>query len=119
MHDPAFQEAVQESRRLGGIRKRKEVAIEGAYDLEGIASVEEIRHLVDIAIIDILGLDTSPARCRLILQAAQVATKLLETGELEERIAALEAAKHQHQDAHRSVFELDPEFAAPFPGAPS
>ena len=115
MHDPAYHEAVQESRRLGGIRKRREVAIQGAYDLEGIASVEEIRRLVDIAIVDILGLDTSPARCRLMLQAAQVATKLLEVGEFEERIAALEAAKHQHE-SHRSLFDLDAEDPFPLPG---
>src|SRR5687768_8087011 len=43
MHDPEYQTEVQESRRLGGIRKKREVTISGAYDLEGITTVEGIQ----------------------------------------------------------------------------
>jgi hypothetical protein len=97
MHDPEYKTEVQESRRLGGIRKRREVTIQGAYDLDGITMVEGIQRLVDIAIIDALGLDSSIPRCRLVLQAAQVAAKLLETGDLQERVRILEAAVQTSQ----------------------
>jgi hypothetical protein len=53
--------------------------------------VVAIRRIVEIVTLDALGMDNSVARGRLLLAAAQTATKLLETGELEERVAELEA----------------------------
>jgi hypothetical protein len=57
-----------------------------------MGSVEDIRRILEIATIDVLGLENSIARARVLISAAQAATKLLETGELEARIATLEAA---------------------------
>jgi hypothetical protein len=110
MHDPEYQTEVQEARRLGGIRKRREVTIQGAYDLDGITTVEGIQRLVDIAIIDALGLDSSIPRCRLVLQAAQVAAKLLETGDLQERVRILEAAVLANQGRSDSVYDQADDF---------
>jgi hypothetical protein len=49
-----------------------------------------VRRLVWIAALDGLSLENSIARSRLLVAAAQTAAKLLEVGEFEERLKALE-----------------------------
>jgi hypothetical protein len=34
MHDPANVEAVGETRRIGGLRRKREIAVRGAYEVE-------------------------------------------------------------------------------------
>ena len=92
MHDPAHADDVQEGRRLGGQRRRREVIVSNAYDFDGLGSVEQIRRLVEIAVVDTLGLDNSIARARTLAYLAQSATKLLEVGELEQRLERVEGA---------------------------
>jgi hypothetical protein len=82
---------VAEARRLGGQRRRRERVVSGAYDFDGLSSIASIRRLVEVAALDTLGLENSVARARALAYLAQVAAKLLETGELEERLAQLES----------------------------
>jgi hypothetical protein len=63
-----------------------------AYEVEGLGSIEEIRRLIEIAVVDTLALENSLGRSRTLGYLAQVATTLLEKGELERRIATLESA---------------------------
>lgn len=91
-HSGAHADEAAEARRLGGLRRRREKTVAGAYDLEGLSSVEQIRRLLEIAVLDSLGLENSIARARTLAYLAQVAVKLLEVGELEERLQAVEAA---------------------------
>ena len=63
----------------------------GAFDFEGLGTVVTIRRLVEVAVLDTLGLENSVARNRTLAYLAQVAAGLLEKGELEERLAAIEA----------------------------
>jgi len=91
-HSPEHAEDAAEARRLGGLRRRREKTVSGAFDFEGLDSVAAIRRILDIAVLDTLGLENSLARSRTLIAAAQAATRLLETAELETRIAALEAA---------------------------
>ena len=86
------EEDAAEARRLGGLRRRRERTVSGAYDFTGLGSIEAIRRILEIATLDALGLENSVARARVLIAAALAATKLLETGELEERLAALETA---------------------------
>ena len=79
-----------EARRLGGLRRRREVAVAGAYDFDGLETVAGLRRLLVIAALDTLGLENSIARARTLVYLVGVAGKLLETGELEERLAYLE-----------------------------
>src|SRR5258708_462104 len=85
-HDPGNQEQAAEARRLGGLRRRREKTLSGAYDFEGLASVASIRRILEIATIDALGLENSVARARILISAGLAAAKLLETGELQARI---------------------------------
>jgi len=91
-HSPEHAEEAAEARRLGGLRRRKEKTVAAAYEVEGLATVGEIRRLVVIAVMDTLGLENSVARARTLAYLAQTATKLLEVGDFEDRIEALEAA---------------------------
>lgn len=91
-HDPELAAEAAEARRLGGIRRRREGAVAGAYDYEGLDTVEKIRRVFDIAAIDALGMDTSVAKVRALIAVGLAAVKLLEVGEYEERLRALEAA---------------------------
>jgi hypothetical protein len=92
MHDPELAAEVQEARRLGGMRRKREATVAGAYDFEGLTTVQEIRRLLDIAAFDTLGLENSLGRARTLIAVALAAGKLLEVGELEDRLASLEAA---------------------------
>lgn len=90
-HDPEREAAATEARRLGGQRRKRERTITLAYDLPGLDSVAGIRRLLEIVVTDGLGLQNGVARLRVLVAVATSAAKLLEAGELEDRLAALEA----------------------------
>ena len=91
-HHPDHAEAADQARKLGGQRRKREGTLQGAYDFDGLESVAQIRRLLEIATHDALGLDNSIARVRSLIALSMAAAKLLEVGELEERLASLEAA---------------------------
>jgi hypothetical protein len=98
-HDPEKADEVQEARRLGGQRRRRERIVSGAYDFEGLQSIVHIRRLLEVAVTDLLGLENSIARARTLAYIAQSATKLLEVGEFEERLQALEQVVEPRKNA--------------------
>jgi hypothetical protein len=106
-HAPETEEAAAEARRLGGLRRRREKTLSGAYDFAGLDSVAAIRRIFEIAVLDALGLENSIARLRALISTAVAATNLLKVGELEERVAALEAAQRRGADAAPVVDLLD------------
>ena len=106
-HSPEYAEDVAEAQRLGGLRRRREVAVSGAYEVNGLETVGDLRRLLVIASLDTLGLENSIARARTLGYLVGVAGKLLETGELEERLAALKAA-HGQKTLPESVFDAEP-----------
>ena len=91
-HHPAHESEAIEARRLGGLRRKREGTLQGAYELDGLESVPQIRRILEIAVMDALSLENSIARVRSLVSAALAAAKLLEAGEMEERLAALESA---------------------------
>jgi hypothetical protein len=90
-HDPDHAESVQEARRLGGYRRRRESTLSVAFDFEGLSTLPEIRRLVEVAAFDVLGLENSIARARTLAYLAQVAGALFERSELEQRLEAIES----------------------------
>ena len=107
-HSPEHAEDVAEARRLGGLRRRREVAVTGAYEFPGLLSVADIRRLLEIAVLDTLGLENSISRARTLAYLATTAIKLLEVGEFEERLASLESAMHGQRSLPESVFDAEP-----------
>ena len=116
-HHPDHRADAAEARRLGGLRRRREKTLEGAYDLhEGFRSVDGILRFVEIAALDLLGLDTSVARSNAMFRGALVAAKLLEVGDLAQRLATVEATLAARQPDPSSPFDVDPdELDAPSP----
>ncbi len=106
-HSPAHEEEAAEARRLGGLRRRKEKTLVGAYDLEGLRSVAAIQRLLEIATLDVLALENSVARARALTYISQTALKCLEMGELEERVALLEATVRSRDSSGNPVFDFD------------
>lgn len=90
-HSPEHKAEAAEARRLGGLRRRREKTLQGAYEFEGLNSLEDVKRLLEIAIMDTLGLENSVARSRTIAYLAQVGLKALEVAEYEDRIQALES----------------------------
>ena len=90
-HDPEHQQEAAEARRLGGLRRRREGAIVGAYEVGELDTVEDLRRLLQIAVIDTLGLENSISRSRTLGYLTQVGAQLLERGEMEQRLQELEA----------------------------
>lgn len=111
MHSPEHADEVAESRRLGGLRRRREVAVTGAYEVGDLGSIGGIRRVLEIAFLDTLGLENSVARSRALAYLASVALKALEVGEQEHRIEALEAAVSTRPDPNLSPFDAMPEGA--------
>ena len=89
-HSAAHAEEAAEARRLGGQRRRRERIVSGVYDFEGLGTITQVRRLVEVAVLDTLGLENSVGRNRALGAFAQTAAKLLEVGEFEERLNALE-----------------------------
>ena len=89
-HSPDHADEAAEARRLGGLRRRRERVTQGAYDFASLENVADIRRLLEIAVVDTLGLESSIARSRALAYLAQMALRALEVGELEERLEALE-----------------------------
>ena len=72
------------------MRRRREKTVAEVYDWAGLERVEEIRRLLEVAVVDTLGLDNSPARSRALAHLASLSLKALEVGETEQRLSALE-----------------------------
>jgi len=58
-HSPEREEEAADARRLGGQRRRREKTVSGAFDLSGLDSAPSIRRIVEIALLDVLGLENS------------------------------------------------------------
>lgn len=106
-HSPAHEEEAAEARRLGGLRRRKEKTLAGAYDLESLRSVPEIQRLLEIATLDALALENSVSRVRALTYICQTGLKCLEMGELAERVEMLEAALRSREHSPTPDFDLD------------
>ena len=119
-HHPDHKADAAEARRLGGLRRRREKTLEGAYDLaDGLRSVDGILRFVEVGAIDLLGLDASVARSNAMFRGALVAARLLEVRDLAQRIAVLEAAFATRQPNSPSPFDGDlPEIDLPSEPSP-
>ena len=106
-HSPAHEEEAAEARRLGGLRRRKEKAVLGAYDFQGLRAVPDIQRVLEIATTDTLALENSVSRNRTLAYLCQTALKALEVGELEERLEVLEAALRSRNLTGPSAFDFD------------
>jgi hypothetical protein len=73
------------------MRRRREGTVQAAYDFDGLETIELIRRLLEVAVVDTLSLESSISRSRALAYLAQVAVQLVERGEQEERLRELES----------------------------
>ena len=57
MHSPEHAEEAAEARRHGGLRKRRERTLQVVYDVEGMETVPQLRRVLQIAVLEALGLE--------------------------------------------------------------
>jgi hypothetical protein len=91
-HDPDKAEEAAESRRIGGLHRRKAKSVATIYDFSGLRTIEGAQRLLETAAIETLALENSIQRNRTLISAAAGAGKLIEAGDLETRLSAVEAA---------------------------
>jgi hypothetical protein len=103
VHDPERAEDAAEARRLGGLRRRREKAIAGAYEVTGLATPADRERVLQIALADTLQLDNSVQRNRTLVAIVVSAARLQEGSDHEQRIAILERSLQSGPLAGRSL----------------
>ncbi len=106
-HSPEHAQEVAEARRLGGFRKRCEAAVISAYNLEGMDSLTLLQRVLEVALLDTLGLDNNLNRSRTLGYLVGIGTRLRQEGEMEERLRALEAALRGQNALPLPVFDVE------------
>jgi hypothetical protein len=91
-HAPETAEEAAEARRLGGLHRRKKKTVSAVFGFAGLRTVEDTQALLETAAIETLSLENSVGRNRALASYAAIGAKLIEVGELSERVAILEAA---------------------------
>lgn len=92
-HDPAQGQARAQARKKGGQNRRVPHAGDPFTLPETFASVEDANKLLDYILAEVLPMENSIARARVLLAIHESFLRAIEIGELEARIAALEARK--------------------------
>jgi hypothetical protein len=60
-HDPDKAEEAAESRRIGGLHRRKAKSVAIIYDFSGLRTVESAQRLLETAAIETLALENRPS----------------------------------------------------------
>ena len=91
-HSPETAEEAAEARRLGGLHRRKKKSVAAIYGFAGLRTISDSQTLLETAAIETLAIENSINRNRTLATFVATAAKLIEVGELADRVAALEAA---------------------------
>ena len=106
-------------RKLGGQRRKREGALEVAYDLEGLDSVLGLRRVLELALFDTVNLENSLGRGRLLVAVAQAGGQLLvDRGAREAMMRPSRRLSHRTANSWREVdrlLSLAEEWAAAIP----
>lgn len=90
-HSPDTADDLAEARRTGGFHRRKKRAVATIYGFNGLRTIEDLQSLLETLVTETMALDNSLSRNRTVGGFVTIGAKLLETGDLAERIAVLEA----------------------------
>ncbi len=92
-HSPETAEEAAEARRVGGLHRRKKKTVGAIYGFHGLRTIDDLQTLLETAAVETLALENTIARNRAIAGYAAIGAKLIEVGDHEERLRALEAAQ--------------------------
>ena len=114
MHSPEHAKEVQEARRLGGLRRKREVTIAGAYNLEPLDTIDGIHRLIDLVVLDTVGMENGIARNSLLAYSAMVALRALELREIKQRLMSLEqSVGPNNAQLALPIFDVEQELLKP------
>jgi hypothetical protein len=107
-HSPDTAEELTEARRVGGLHRRKKRTVATIYGFGGLRSIEDNQGLLETIAVETLGLENSIARNWALTAIVATGAKLIELGDLAERIAAIEATlgARRRSDEH-AVFPAE------------
>lgn len=91
-HSPAHGEARAKGRKLGGARARVLHAGDAGKVPAQARTLADVLAILDYALAEALPMENSVQRGRLLVQIAHAFIEAIKTGELEQRLAAIEAA---------------------------
>jgi hypothetical protein len=111
-HAPETADEAAEARRIGGMHRRKRKTVGAIYGFHGLRTIEDLQSLLETAAIETMALENTIARNRAIGGFVATGAKLIEIGELEARLAVLEAAL----DTSRGDHQPDPPDSGLFGG---
>lgn len=104
-HAPETADEAAEARRLGGLHRRKKKSVAAIYGFGGLRTIIDIQALLETAAIETLAIENSIARNRALAGMAATAAKLIELGDLAERVAALEAVTRHASEPADDAFD--------------
>ena len=81
-HDPENEKEAGDARRLGGMNRKREQTLAVVYDVQGLATPEDILRWYELAQMQNLSLDNSVARNRAIVDTATAALRLFQVSDL-------------------------------------
>ena len=91
-HNPPSADEAAEARQLGGLRRRREKAVVGAFELVGLDTAWGLRRILEILVLDTLALENSNERSRVLIAAVNAAVELNRSAISEGRYGALNRA---------------------------
>jgi hypothetical protein len=100
-HAPETAEEAAEARRVGGMHRRKRKTVGAIYGFHGLRTIEDLQSLLETAAIETMALENTIARNRAIGGFVATGVKIIEIGELEARLAVLEAALDTSRGDHQ------------------
>ena len=106
-HAPGTVEELADARRLGGLHRRKKRTLATIYGFGGLRSIEDGQALLETITIETLALENSIARNRAITAIVATGAKLIELGDLADRVAAIEAATKARHAEGEDVFPAE------------
>ena len=92
-HAPETAEEAAEARRLGGLHRRKKKTVAAIYGIGGLRTIDDLQGLLETVVIETMALENSISRNRAVAGMVATGAKLIEVGDHEERLRALEAAQ--------------------------
>ena len=99
-HSPETAEEAAEARRIGGLHRRKKKTVAAVYGFNGLRTIDDLQGLLETATIETMALENTLSRNRVLGGFAAIGAKLIEVGDHEERLRALEALQSAHVGAH-------------------
>ena len=102
-HSAETADELADAQRMGRLHRRKKRTVATIYGFGGLRTIEDNQALLETITIETLALDNTIARNRAVNAMLATGIRLVEIGELEARLEALEAAAgerlHSDDDA--------------------